>query len=296
MNLLLSATHTVSSASAAKARFAQWLDYSCAEEGLLPEELALAWGVPASAGKPYVVMQPASGAQVFLRFVEGEVVAAYQPIRSYGWAAMEICVTDVLAVNDRMLEDSSPFPVIGPPNRIPGIPTIHPMQVRGPDDETLYFTQILTDDPASGLPQAQSLIDSLFIMVLASPDMRRTAQWFASRLKLDLSEPIAIPYSMISLAFGLPKTGLHEIATASFQGDVFLEFDQYPQEAVERPRIEGALPPGVSICTLLHPDFDSLEVDWLSPPVRREGAIYRGRRCGIALTPEGALLEIVADE
>ncbi len=296
MNLILSATHTVASAADAAQRFEQWLGYSCVEKGTLPEELALAWRAPASVGKPYAVMQPESGADVFVRFVEGDPVPDYKPIRSYGWAAMEICVQDVLAVNERMLQPGSPYEVIGPPNRIPGIDTIHPMQVRGPDQETLYFTQILTDDPKVGLPQAGSLIDRLFIIVLACPDMRKTMDWFARSLGLGLTEPMAIPYTMISKAFDLPKSELHEIVTATWGDDIFLEFDQYPEATVERPKVEGALPPGVSICSLLHPDFDSLDVEWISKPIPRAGAIYKGRRCGVALTPEGALLEIIADE
>lgn len=296
MNLLLSATHTVSDVRQAAGRFQDWLGYRCVEQGQLDPALAASWATPASAGRPYAVLQPASGAEVFLRLVEGDPVPEYRPIRTYGWAALEICVQDVLAVNQLMLQAGSPYEVIGPPSRIPGLPTIHPMQVRGPDLETVYFTQILTDDPASGLPRAGSLIDKLFILVLACPDMRQTADWFAQSLRLHLSDPMAIPYTMISKAFDQPLTQLHEIMTAKWQGDVFLEFDQYPADATERPCHPAALPPGVSICTLLHPEFDGLQLDWLTKPVERDGAIYQGRRTGVVLTPEGALLEIVAGD
>jgi hypothetical protein len=293
MNLLRCATHSVVDLDAAKARFGEWLDYAVVEEGTVPSDLAAAWGAPASAGRRYAVMQPASGAEVFLRFVEGDPVPDYLPIRSYGWAAIEICVQDVLAVNERMLSPESPFPVIGPPTRIAGIDTIYPMQVRGPDQETLYFTQITTDAPDSGLPKAGSLIDKLFILVLACPDMRATADWFARTMKLDMTSPMAIRYSMISLAFDLPISDLHEIVTAKYQGDVFLEFDQYPEGTITRLGHEGALPPGVSICTLFHPDFDTLDADWFSAPVVRDGPLYAGRRVGVLKTPEGALLEVM---
>ena len=124
--------------------------------------------------------------------------------------------------------------------------------------------------------------------------MRATVDWFARTLRLDMTPPIAIRYSMISQAFALPIGDLHEIVTAKWDGDVFLEFDQYPAGTVERPAHPGALPPGVSICTLVHPAFDTLEIDWLSPPVERAGPLYAGRRVGIARTPEGALLEVMA--
>jgi hypothetical protein len=293
MNLLRCATHTVADLRATVARFAEWLDYKIVEHGQISDDLAAAWGAPASAGRGYAVCQPASGADVFLRFVEGDPVPDYLPIRSYGWAAIEICVQDVLKVNARMLAPESPFPVIGPPTRIAGIDTISPMQVRGPEQETLYFTEILTEAPDSGLPRPESLIDKLFIVVLACPDMRATVDWFAARLKLAMTDPIAIRYSMIAQAFGLPLSDLHEIVTAKWQGDVFLEFDQYPQGAVDRPCHPGALPPGVSICTITHPLFATLELDWLTPPVRRAGPLYAGRLVGTVKTPEGALLEIM---
>lgn len=294
MNLLRCATHMVGDLDATVARFARWLDYSLAEQGRVPADLAAAWGTPASAGARYAVMRPASGADVFLRFVAGDPVPSYRPIRSYGWAAIEICVQDVVAVNARMLQPDSPFPVIGPPTRIAGIDTIYPMQVRGPEQETLYFTEITTKAPDSGLPRADSLIDKLFILVLACRDMRETVDWFATTLKLDMTQPIAIRYSMINQAFALPESSVHEIVTAKWQGDVFLEFDQYPADAVERPGAPDALPPGVAICTLAHPDFDRLDPHWFSPPVIRDGPLYAGRRTGVLRTPEGALLEIVA--
>ncbi len=294
MNLLRCATHTVIDLDAVTERFERWLAYRVIETGVVERDLADSWGAPASAGRRYSVCQPASGAAVFLRFVEGDVVPDYRAIRSFGWAAIEICVEDVLAVNERMSSPSSPFAVIGQPTRIAGFPEIFPMQVRGPDQETLYFTEI-TDPAAKGLPRAQSPIDSLFILVLACADLPGTAAWFARTLRLDVSDPVAIRYSMISQAFALPITDLHAIATARWQGDVFLEIDHYPAGAVERPAHPGALPPGVSICTLVHPQFDRLDVAWFSPPTTRLGPVYGGRRVGVLKTPEGALLEVVAD-
>lgn len=294
MNLLRCATHTVADLDATVARFETWLDYKTVDRGVVADDLAASWGAPLTAGRRYAVCQPASGAEVFLRFVEGDPVPDYRPIRSYGWAAIEICVQDVLKVNDRMLQPHSPFPVIGPPTRIAGIDTIYPMQVRGPEQETLYFTEITTLAPDSGLPTAGSLIDKAFILVLACADLRATVAWFGDKLKLDMTAPIAIRYSMIAQAFGLPITDLHEIVTAKWQGDVFLEFDQYPDATVARPGHPGALPPGVSICTLIYPDIASIDIDWLTPPVVRHGPLYAGRLVATGRTPDGALLEIVS--
>ena len=293
MNPLRCATHTVSDVDAAVDRFGEWLNYRAIERGLISADLAEAWGTPATAGRRYAVCQSASGADVFLRFVEGSLVPEYRPIRSHGWAAIELCVQEVETVNEKMLDPRSPFEVIGPPTRIAGLPIIYPMQVRGPDQETLYFTEIMTADPAEGLPTANALIDKLFIVVLACHDMRATADWFARTLKLDVDPCIAIRYSMISKAFDLPESSVHIIATAKWQGQICLEFDEYPPESGARPQHPGELPPGVSICTLSFPATATNECDWFSKPAMQEGAIYGGRPVGVLKTPEGSLLEIV---
>ncbi len=251
----------------------------------------MAWGVPSSAGHSWALCAPASAMAVYLRFVEGDPLPAYRPITSVGWAATELCVADVAAVHKRLA--ASPFVVIGPPTPIGGLPTIRPMQVRGPDQDTTYLTEILIDDPAEGLPAPKSLVDHLFILVLACRDMTTSARWFGETLGLEVSEPVAIRYSMINKAFDLPADREHVIATARFGGRILLEFDQYPDGAIERPTHLGALPPGVAMGTLSHPAFDRLEVDWIMPPVRREGALYEGRLTGTIRTPEGALVELI---
>lgn len=295
VTLLKCATHIVADVDAAVERYARWLDYTLVEDALVPADLAEAWGAPASAGRRYAVLKPSSGSPVFLRFIEGDDVPDYLPIRTYGWAAIEICVQDVEAVNERMLA-SQLFDVIGPPKPLDGFPNVKPMQVRGPDKETVYLTEIRVDDPSSGLPQPQSLIDRPFILVLACPDLRATAQWMADVLALEVSDPVAIRYSMISLAFGLPSEDKHELVTAKWKGQVFLEADQYPEGTTVRPSHPGALPPGVSIVSMVHPELDRLDGHWFSPPVAREGALYGGARVGVLKTPEGALLEVMEGE
>lgn len=291
MTLLKCATHVVADVPAAIERYETWMDYRLVEQGSVPDDLAAAWQAPASAGKAYAVLMPASGKDVFLRFVEGIPVPDYRPIRSYGWAAIELCVSDVEAVNAKMLE--SPFEVIGPPKALDGFATVKPMQVRGDDLETVYLTEILQPGPDTGLPQPRSLVDRPFIMVLACPDLRKSAQWVKDVLGLPVIDPVAIRYSMITLSFGLDEDAKTELVTAKGAGQVFLELDQYPAVAGERPCHPGALPPGVAITTMLHPDFARLEGHWASLPTVRRGPLYGDRRTGVLLTPEGALLEVI---
>lgn len=292
MTLLRCATLVVEDVAATCARYAEWLGYAVVESGEVPADLAAAWQAPASAGRGYAVMQPQSGEAVYLRFVEGDPVHGYLPIRTYGWAATEICVTDVEAVHQRMI--ASPFEVIGPPRVLDGYATIKPMQVRGPDAEIVYLTEFAGSDPALALPQPKTLVDRPFIIVHASKDIAEGLAWLRDAVGLEAIEPVSIRYTMIEKSFGLSPEDKTAITTAQWPGgETFLEFDQYPEAATERPRHQGALPPGVAVVTMLHPDMARLDGHWLSAPVRREGAIYKGRMSGLLQTPEGALLEVI---
>ncbi|WP_019516924.1 VOC family protein [Sphingomonas sp. Mn802worker] len=292
MTLLKCATHTVYDVAAAVDRYTRELDYQLVDQGSVSPELAAAWMTPATAGRAYAVMQPSSGTPVFLRFVEGAVEPDYKPIRTHGWAAIEICVQDVEAVNTRMIA-SPHFDVIGQPKPLEGFPTVKPMQVRGPDLETVYLTEIKTDDPGSGLPVPRSLVDRPFILVLACPDLEATRAWTRDVLGLEVTDPVSIRYSMIQLAFGLNAEDKTSLCLARWNGKTFIELDQYPAAAAPRTGHDGALPPGVSIMTMMHPDFDRFADHWLTPPQRRDGPLYDGRRTGVLKTPEGALIEII---
>ena len=292
MKLLRAATLTTQDVEASAERYVRWLDYTVVERGTVAVDLAAAWGAPASAGRRYVVLQPASGAAVFIRFVEGTVPSNYAPLRSYGWAAIEICVQDTLAVNDRMAR--SPFEIIGPPKQLDGLPAIFPMQVRGPDHEIVYLTQIRSDLPDYDLPRAASLIDKLFILVMACSDMGASMRWFDQTLGIKAGREMEIVYSMINQAFDLPEGSKHCLATGIHERDCFLEFDQYPDAATVRPCETGALPPGVAMTSLLHPAFDTIQGDWITPPTVRESALYGGGRTGVLRAPDGTLVEVIA--
>lgn len=291
MKLLRAATVTVSDLDRSVNLYTRYFDYAVVERGEISEALAESWQTPKSSGYPYVVMQPSSGADIFLRFVEQPPVAGFKALRSYGWNAIEICVQDVMAVNARMLD--SPFEIIGPPNKIPGLDAIHPMQVKGPDEEIVYLTQINDDLPEYNLPRAGSLIDKLFILVIGSSDMDRAAIWMQEKCGLAFGREMEIPYTMIAKAYGTSLDELHRICTLIHNKDVFLELDQYPDAAIQRPRHEGMLVPGCAIGTLFHPDFDALPGPWLTPPVARNGAIYQGKRVGVLQDPDGTLIEMV---
>jgi len=292
MKLLRAATLRVADPAATARRYVDWFDYGIVEEGAIDAMLARSWGAPATHGRRYVVLQPASGAGVYLRLVAGEPVAGYAPLRTFGWAAIEICVRNVLAVNARMRD--SPFEIIGPPREIEGLPAIFPMQVMGPDREVVYLTEIRSDLPSYDLPRAERLVDKAFILVLGCSNLDASIAWFERHVRLALGRRMDIVYTMLAKSFGLPQSELHTIATVIHGRDVFLELDQYPSAAMPRPRHDGDLPPGIAIGTLIQPDFDLLPGPWIEEPRECSGAIYAGRRAGTMRAPDGTLLEIVA--
>ena len=294
VKLLRAATLSVADPIATARRYVEWFDYRIVEDGQIDGGLARSWGAPGACNRRCVTLTPASGADVYLRFVGGDSVETYEPLRTFGWAALELCVQDVLAVNERMRR--SPFEIIGPPREIDGLPAIFPMQVMGPDREIVYLTQIRSDLPAFDLPRAQSFVDKLFILVIACSDLDTSLAWFERQTRLALGRKMDIVYTMLAKSFGLPPADLHTIATVTHGRDVFLELDQYPRAATQRPARPGELPPGIGIATLKHPEFEQLTGPWIQPPTERSGVIYQGRRAGTKRAPDGTLLELVASD
>ena len=292
MHLLKAGTVSVADLGRSRELYEHWLDYRAVEQGRVERALAESWGTPAVAGVPCAVLEPASGADICLRLIQAPPVAEFRPLVSYGWAALEFCVTDVLAVNERMRQ--SPFEIIGPPRKIEGLDAIFPMQVRGPDGEICYFTQINSDLPDFRLPRAQTLIDHLFICVLAASDMPATHRWMVRHLGLSIGkEAMELVYTLLAQAFGTPKEQLYTISTVVHERDIFLEVDQLPPQAGPRPRHPGWLPPGIAMTSLKVPSLDAISAPFIAPPQAWESALYRGRRSATATDPDGALFELV---
>ncbi len=295
MHLIRSATVTVADLEVSRQQYCDWLDYAVVEVGEISASLAASWDAPKTAGCHYSVLQPASKAPVYIRLIEQPNVPAYVPLTSYGWAALEICNQDTLAVNARMKK--SPFEIIGPPKQLDGMPAIFPMQVKGPDGEIIYLTEIRDDMPEYDLPRAGSLIDKLFILVMACSDMEATGKWLEKHLLVDKGRSIEIIYSMINNAFDLPPDTKHKLATLKHERDVFLEIDELPPEAKHRERHAGMLPPCIAMGSFIHPEFEAIDAInkdlWITPPTRRSGEIYQDKLTGTLKAPDGTLIEVI---
>ncbi len=280
MRLLRAATLLTPDPDATARRYARWFGYRAVEAGSIAPALAESWGAPAMAGRRYAVVAPASGANVYLRFVAGEIPADYVPLRSFGWGAIELCVQDVRAEFETMQD--SPFTIIGPPKALDGAPAIWPMQVQGPDGEIIFLTEIRADEPQARLPRAACAVDCLFIAVLACADIAATRAWFAETLGLDGAPDFELAYTSLSRAFGMPAESRHKIAVLGHDGDAFLQIDQYPAAATRRPMKAGELPPGVSIVSFA-----------IAAAQGGDDRVYGGAPSRVVRTPDGALVEII---
>jgi len=186
--------------------YAEWLDYSVVEEGLVSEELANHWGTPASAGKPYAVMQGKSGDDVYLRVIEVTTPENYRAMTTYGWNAIELIVEDPDAIHQKLLD--SPFEHVGGPANLGGGSSIRAVQFKGPSEELFYFTTDTGDRSKSSLLTPRVDIDRPFIMVVAGPDPRALTDFYVSNFGGKEAFFIQTPINIISTAQQLPADHL----------------------------------------------------------------------------------------
>ncbi|WP_417619561.1 VOC family protein [Parasphingorhabdus sp.] len=261
------------------------------ENGTLSSNLAGSWGCPNSAGAKMSVLQPASGAECFIRLVEQPDHPDFKPTTTYGWAAFELSVQDVFGWPDRL--QGSGFDIVGPPKELEGMPFFVPMQVLGTGREMIYLNEVREDMPSTDLPKALSLTDQIFIVILASPDRAETVQWYEEKLGLDAGDTFSLAYSMINNAFGLPADTRSDLTMVQCGRLPIVEVDDYPAIAKIRARHDGMLPPGNALVTLAVDDFRNIDVDWITPPEKREAMPYSGRRSATVKGPAGELLELI---
>lgn len=272
-----------------EAWYGEWLDYGVVDRGLVSADMARSWGTPASEGRRYSLLGPASGEDVFLRAVEIDPVPGFKTLTTWGWAAVEITVSDVDEVMKKL--EGSPFKVLGLPRELTSSSPIRAMQVLGPADEVVYLTGNIGDRVASNHPEPKTLIDRIFIMVLAGPDLPALKQFYIARFKLGDQGDLAFPVGVLSDAQGLPADHKYELSVlvASERGNK-LELDQYEPQFGARPVAKGQLPPGVAMTTFEADTLDDLDVEFIAPPM----PLYEGYVAATFIGPAGERTELVA--
>jgi len=278
-------TISVLKLGAVEPAYEQYLDYKTVERGTVSEDLGKVWGTPLMMDKKYVLMQPASEANVYIRFVENELVEVYAPLATLGWNATELLVTDP----DALATDFSdaPFEVVGPPADLwdaPGAPRA--MQVVGPGDEVLYLTR--NNDFAT-----HTDVDRVFIMVLGGSSLDSLSAFYSEKLGLSLDKPLQLPVPFMAAAQGVPADTLYPLRVAIVSKDYLLELDEYPAAVPTRPVKAGHLPPGTAMVSFEVPDLDVLDVVWRAMPEPVQNFPYNGRRVGVTTGPAGEWLELI---
>jgi hypothetical protein len=273
------------------AAYQRYLGYRITDDGAVGRDAARAWGRPALASARAVLMEPASGADTYLRFVEGPTYADYQPFACLGWNAAELIVVDV----DRLAEQlrGGPFDLIGPPADLSFSDQIRAMQVTGPSREVLYLTQIKSRLPMFDTPVAASFVDRVFIVILGGTTLDGLQDYYHGQHGVARAPAMPSVITALSAQFGLPPNHLHPIAALQVPGQCYIEADQMPATAVPRPCLPGALPPGIAMV--------SFEVDRLPETVsgtlggthRTTGLPYSGRRSCACVGAAGELVELI---
>jgi hypothetical protein len=262
------------------------------EEGVVTPNLAASWGCPASGGMQYALLGAANGTGNIIRLVEGTAVPDYVPLRSYGWASLEMSVADVWALHEDIVVDGA-FRVIGAPKLVEGFDNFIPMQVIGRAGEVLYLNKVLKSMTALDLPLADAWVDRIFIAILAARDRRSCIDFQIAKLGFEEDATYEITYSVINNAFQLPDSYKTAMTMTKVGRMPSVEVDQYPDNTIARPAIPQELPPGVAMLTFGVASLEKSRDHWLSPPQVRDGPLYMGNRVCTVLGPSGERMELI---
>jgi len=289
---LLSVTISVTDLPSVVDAYRSHLGYRLLESGYIPAALAQAWAAPQNADARYGLMAPPSDPSVCLRFVEGLTPENYRPLRTFGWAAVEIAVMDVDALAARLAD--TPFETIGPPADLAfGGGALRAMSVRGPAREILIFTQIRRAVAGYDLPAAIDPVDRAFIAVTAADDLHKVRLFYRDKFLAPSGPDIETPIYSVNDAFDLPREDRHLMTTIALPGQSYVEIDQYPEMAAKRVGVRGFLAPGIAMVTFEIGGLDDLPLYWLGEPSHYEIAPYMGRRQVTFYGAAGELIELI---
>lgn len=286
---IVAVTLAVPDLAAVERAYGKTLGYKVIERGEISPEVSGAWDAPVTAGRPYLIMQPQSGADMVFRFVESPAVPGFEPLRTYGWNANELLVEDVDAMPERL--KGSEFEIIAMPRNLSTTDDIKAMQAFGPSKELTYFTTV--KNLAFGLGQAESFVDRVFIVINGGRSMESHIGFYRDTLGIEVSEPQPVRMSALNAILGYDSEREHPLSTANIGGPFMIELDQYPEGTVERPILPGDIPPGISIVSFVIDDLDAVPVDFRAKPLEPNGQPYKGNRAGVIVGPNGEWIELI---
>ena len=285
------ATVSAENVEAVAKSYQNYFGYERCDETSVTAAQAEAWGAPGMAGKKSVIMAPESGSKVYIRIIENPDMPAYEPLKSFGWNAIEITVKDADALNERLKD--SPFDVVGEPALLDFSDKIYPMQAVGLANELFYLNEVRGNLPDYDLPLARSFVDHTFIMILATPDMQKAIDFYTEHFGWAQGNAYHVKYSVINEAYNLPEETPHHLSMTCVGRDVNNEVDQYPESTIERPCVGGMLPPGIAVVSYIVQSLDAVTAKFITPPRSYEGLPYHGRRAATCVGAAGELIELI---
>ncbi len=287
-------TMLVTNLNAVEEAYDSYLGYQVVEEGQIDRSLGSVWGARGMNKHPYVIMQPKSGAEVYLRFIEDKSMTNYRPMGTHGWNSTEILVEDPDALAVQL--SNSSFNIIGQPYDLYPTPDApRAMQVLGPSNEIIYLTRIIPGGSGFNLGSAQSYVDRVFIMVVGGPSMKALQDFYSQKLNMPVTEASDWTIGVISRLNNLPEDTVYPLALVSFEQDFLIELDEYPSVVVPRKRAVNHLPSSTSVVSFLVDSLDNFDIKWRRPPQSIQNFPYNGRKVGVTIGPAGEWIELIEE-
>lgn len=296
LSAILVVTLVVANLDSTRSAYVDWLEYRVVAEGSISADLAATWGAPATAGSRYVLLQPASGTEMWLRVIERPHAAGYRAMHSTGWTANEILVDDPVDLAKRFASVDSPFRVVGPPAPLGSNGKVVAMQAIGPAGELNYFTRIPPEGGTFIKTPANGRIDRTFIAVVGGRSMSAMRDFYTQTLGMRVLDPYPSAVQVVNDARGLPADYQMQLAVVPISPASILELDQYPSDTADRPAPAGDLPGGMAMVSFLVDNLDARSLQWRSPPRAQREHPYSGRRVGVLVGAAGEWIELIERE
>ncbi len=216
---------------------------------IVTEIEARRWGSESLIGAKTVSVTGINGR---VRFIEALDITKTQPLRTFGWTALEICVDDVFAYTDRAI--AAGFELLNEPVALSGTGQPLPLiaaQLAGPNGEVVYITQILSEVPNFELPDVNTESGSIFICVLGASDLEKSRAVLESNFQLRRASDREVAIKVLNRVYGKDLATLHRLSSLQLNGRNAIEIDQLPILASTREKQAGQLVPGIAMVSVI---------------------------------------------
>ncbi len=289
---ILVATVTVSDIEESLNLYTKTLGYYLDCRGLVSSELAKSWKTNKMVNSEWALLKPKSKEFGWIRLIEGKIPKSFRPLGHYGWSAIEILVESPDDVYNKLLK--SDFKIIGKPEPLISSPKIKAMQAMGLDGEVFYITNVPKGaSPIHNLPKLKSKVDRVFIMVLASSDLKATHQQFSELFNISKLTEKKRGKNFVGKNYGLVVNNESlKMTTMQLKGECLIQVDTLPDSASFTPNLQGYLPPGIPIVTFIVRNLD-LSIFSDNEMIHEKSSFYEGRGSKTIIGSSGERIELI---